>query len=118
MRTQFIPFLIVQILKKYAMEVRKDVAVGQAVTFSAQAAAQKLLLNNQDKLTISPQLTRKGSFVVVISKEKINRAGGNINCVNTNCDKVNCVNTMSSRQVIRILSSYLGCVLIHFRTLQ
>ena len=100
MRTQFIPFLIVQILKKYTMEVRKDVAVGQAVTFSAQAAAQKLLLNNQDKLTISPQLTRKGSFVVVISKEEINGAGGNINRVNTNCDKVNCVNTMSSRQVI------------------
>lgn len=60
------------------MEVRKDVAVGQAVTFSAQAAAQKLLLNNQDKITISPELTRKGSFVVVISKEKINGAGGNV----------------------------------------
>lgn len=60
------------------MEVRKDVAVGQAVTFSAQAAAQKLLLNNQDKLTISPELTRKSSFVVLISKEKINGAGGNI----------------------------------------
>ena len=60
------------------MEVRKDVAVGQAVTFSAQAVAQKLLLNNQDKITISPELTRKGSFVVVISKEKINGAGGNV----------------------------------------
>ena len=67
-----------QILKKYTVEVRKDVAVGQAVTFSAQAAAQKLLLNNQDKLTISPELTRKGSFVVIISKEKIDGAGGNI----------------------------------------
>ena len=60
------------------MEVRKDVAVGQAVTFSAQAAVQKLLLNNQDKITISPELTRKGSLVVVISKEKINGAGGNV----------------------------------------
>lgn len=58
------------------MEVRKDVAVGQAVTFSAQAAALNLLLNNQDKLTISPELTRKGSFVVVISKEKIEGGGG------------------------------------------
>jgi len=82
------------------MEVRKDVAVGQAVTFSAQAASQKLLLNNQDKLTISPQLTRKGSFVVVISKEKIDGAGGNIS--DQNKISFYSVNTLSSRQVVRI----------------
>ena len=98
--SQLIPFLIVQILKKYTMEVRKDVAAGQAVTFSAQAAAQKLLLNNQDKLTISPELTRKGSFVVVISKEKIAGGGGNIN--DQKILSLKSVNTLPSRQVLRI----------------
>ena len=92
------PFLILQILKKYTMEVRKDVAVGQAVTFSAQAGAQKLLLNNQDKLPISPQLTRKGSFLVVISKEKISGAGGNID---QKIISLYSVKALLSRQVVR-----------------
>ena len=61
------------------MELRKDTALGQAVTFSAKSGDLNLLLNNQDKITISPELTRKGSFVVVISKEKISGGGGNLN---------------------------------------
>ena len=58
------------------MDVRKEVSLGQPVTFSAKAGAVSLLLNNQDQVTVSPELTRKGSFVLVISKEKINGEGG------------------------------------------
>ena len=58
------------------MEIRKEVSVGQPVTFSAKAGAVSLLLNNQEQVTISPELTRKGSFAVVISKEKIQGGGG------------------------------------------
>ena len=60
------------------MEIRKEVTAGQAVTFSAKSAALSLLLNNQNSLSISPELTRKGSFTVVISKEKIDGAGGKL----------------------------------------
>ena len=65
------PFILWQILKKYTTEIRKDVSVGQAVTFNAKTADLNLLMNNQDKLTISPALTRQGPFAVVISKDKI-----------------------------------------------
>ena len=71
-----IPSFSSQILKKYTMDVRKEVSLGQPVTFSAKAGAVSLLLNNQDQVTVSPELTRKGSFVLVISKEKINGEGG------------------------------------------
>nr|XP_058946642.1 uncharacterized protein LOC131774603 [Pocillopora verrucosa] len=73
----------VQILKKYTMDVRKEVSLGQPVTFSAKAGAVSLLLNNQDQVTVSPELTRKGSFVLVISKEKINGEGGGTSAVGT-----------------------------------
>lgn len=71
-----LPSFSSQILKKYTMDVRKEVSLGQPVTFSAKAGAVSLLLNNQDQVTVSPELTRKGSFVLVISKEKINGEGG------------------------------------------
>lgn len=58
------------------MEIRKEGLGGQAVTFTAKSGAVNLLLNNQNSLSISPELTRKGSFVVVISKEKIKGVGG------------------------------------------
>lgn len=93
-------FLIEQILKKFTVDVHKDVAVGQAVTLSAKSADLNLLLNNQDKLTISPELTRKGSFVVVISKEKIDGAGGN---TDQNSLSLYHANTFSSKLVMRIL---------------
>ena len=35
-------------------------------------------MNNQKELTVSPELTSKGSFVVVISKEEIQGGGGKI----------------------------------------
>ena len=48
------------------------------MTFTAKAGGLLLLMNNQKDLTISPELTSKGSFVVVISKEKIQGGGGKI----------------------------------------
>lgn len=79
------------------MEVHKDVALGQAVTFSAKSADLNLLLNNQDKLTISPELTLKGPFVVVISKEKIDGAGGKSDAI-----LLYYANTLTSRWRLRI----------------
>lgn len=58
------------------MEIRKDVVGGQPVTLTAKSGPLSLLLNNQNSLSVSPQLTRKGSFFVVISKEKIGGGGG------------------------------------------
>ena len=58
------------------MEIRKDVVGGQPVTLTAKSGPLSLLLNNQNSLSVSPQLTRQGSFVVVISKDKIEGAGG------------------------------------------
>ena len=60
------------------MEVRKEVSSGEAVSFSAKSADLDLLLNNQNSLSISPELTRQGSFVVIISKEKIEGTGGEL----------------------------------------
>ena len=58
------------------MEIRKEGLGGQAITFTAKSGSLNLLINNQNSLSISPELTRKGSFVVVISKEKTEDAGG------------------------------------------
>lgn len=58
------------------MEIRKESLAGEPLTFTAKSGAINLLLNNQNSLTISPELTRRGSFSVVISKEKTQGVGG------------------------------------------
>lgn len=58
------------------MEIRKESLAGEPLTFTAKSGAVSLLLNNQNSLTISPELTRRGSFSVVVSKEKTQGVGG------------------------------------------
>lgn len=58
------------------MEIRKESLAGEPLTFTAKSGAVSLLLNNQNSVTISPELTRRGSFSVVVSKEKTQGVGG------------------------------------------